>query len=84
MAPSREKKKHHIEIILENAEFEELRSLGDKSGSEDVADNNHIIEEPESEKPDQEEILRKRKSGSLETQESNQPYQKRPRKKSSR
>ncbi|XP_017233237.1 zinc finger BED domain-containing protein RICESLEEPER 2-like [Daucus carota subsp. sativus] len=54
------------------------------TGSEDAADNNHIIEEPESEKPDQEEVSRKRKSGSLETQESNQPYQKRPRKKSSR
>ncbi|KAL8100695.1 hypothetical protein AgCh_032812 [Apium graveolens] len=69
-------KKNQIEIIPENAEFEELRSLGDESEYEDVGENNGASERREqTEQIEQEEISRKRKSGSLETQESTQPYQ---------
>ncbi|XP_074352561.1 zinc finger BED domain-containing protein RICESLEEPER 2-like [Apium graveolens] len=84
MAPSR-KKKNQIEIIPENAEFEQVRSLGDDIESEDAGENGDNNDQSEQllEMTEQEEISRKRKSDSLETQQS-QPYQKKPRKKTAR
>ncbi|KAK1399099.1 hypothetical protein POM88_008962 [Heracleum sosnowskyi] len=75
------KKKKCIEIIPENAEFEQVRSLGeeslgDESLSEDIGNDKDTSE--------QEEISRKRKGDSLETQQSNQPYQKKQRQKKAR
>ncbi|XP_074360856.1 zinc finger BED domain-containing protein RICESLEEPER 2-like [Apium graveolens] len=84
MAPSR-KKKNQIEIISENAEFEQVRSLGDDIESEDAGENGDNNDQSEQllEMTEQEGISRKRKSGSLETQQS-QPYQKKSRKKTAR
>ncbi|KAK1371553.1 hypothetical protein POM88_037645 [Heracleum sosnowskyi] len=70
-----------IEIISENAEFGQVRSLGkeslgDESLSEDAGNDKDTSE--------QEEISRKRKCDSLETQQSNQPYQKKQRQKKAR
>ncbi|KAK1391645.1 hypothetical protein POM88_010701 [Heracleum sosnowskyi] len=75
------KKKKSIEIIPENAEFEEVRSLGeeslgDESLSEDAGNDKGTS--------GQEEMSRKKKGDSFETQQSNQPYQKKQRQKKAR
>lgn len=80
---STSRKKGRFEVIPENAPFEEeleeeqIRSLGDETPSEDNVDGQQT---------EQEEISRKRKSSSIETEQSNQPkpYQKQERKKKSR
>ncbi|KAK1355234.1 hypothetical protein POM88_048490 [Heracleum sosnowskyi] len=68
-------------VRIENAEFEQVRSLGeeslgDESLSEDAGNDKDTSES--------EEISRKRKGDSLETQQSNQPYQKKQRQKKAR
>lgn len=65
-------KKNHIEVIPENAKFEQLRSLGDELKSEDTGENgdNNDTSEQQREQPEQEKNSRKKESGSLEIQQS--------------
>ncbi|KAK1388045.1 hypothetical protein POM88_016223 [Heracleum sosnowskyi] len=73
-----------IEVIPENVPFqkEELRSLGDETPSE----NTDAAATPSEQQTEQEEISRKRKKSSVDTEQSNQdkPYQKKERKKKAR
>ncbi|KAK1394163.1 zinc finger BED domain-containing protein RICESLEEPER 2-like [Heracleum sosnowskyi] len=75
------KKKKCIEIIPENAEFEQVRSLGEESLGDESLSEDDGNDKGTSE---QEEISRKIKGDSLETQQSNQPYQKKQRQKKAR
>ncbi|KAK1354892.1 hypothetical protein POM88_048148 [Heracleum sosnowskyi] len=83
MSTSKSRKKTRFEVIPENAPFqdEELRSLGDETPSEHTAD-----EAPSEHQTEQEEISRKRKKSSIDTEQSDQdkPYQKKERKKKAR
>ncbi|KAK1394159.1 hypothetical protein POM88_013215 [Heracleum sosnowskyi] len=82
MSTSKSKKRARIEVIPENAPFqeEELRSLGDETPSE------NIDAAPSEQQIEQAEISRKRKKSSVDTEQSNQdkPYQKKERKKKGR